>query len=298
MKTLLFFCLVFTLITTTITGQSIKFTMEFDTVSMPKYDYKKMASSNNVQLRMPYASHKFLKPSEVKKLSGATVYEIKLILTDYPKGDDFTTLTQQRLAALFLLDPTLFNNPLTKWTLVYQTACTKEDVYHYFHGFEVVYRPLFTGVDIDYQKTFLRNMMLGETALTDSTILKVMERNDWKNMAIVGDFTGSMTPYIGQLLLWYNLVVGREKSDVNGFVFFNDGNMTPDFEKKIGKTGGIYSTAKANIDSVLQTAVTTIGNGYGGDAPENDIEALLMTQNKLFKESEHYILIADNYSKM
>lgn len=116
-------------------------------------------------------------------------------------------------------------------------------------------------------------------------------------MTIVGDFTGSMSPYIGQLLLWYNLTFNKSKEEIDAFVFFNDGNQLSTEDKKIGATGGIYFTEEKSIDSVLETAVTTIKNGYGGGGPENDIEALLFAQKK-FKESKNFVLVADNLSNM
>jgi len=37
-------------------------------------------------------------------------------------------------------------------------------------------------------------------------------------------------------------------------------------------------------------------NGGGGDAPENDIEALLRAQEKMVSDTSQLILLADNYS--
>ena len=69
---------------------------------------------------------------------------------------------------------------------------------------------------------------------------QVLDRKkEWKNKIVVTDVTGSMSPYTTQLLLWYKL--HETEKDVNQFVFFNDGNMTPDDKKVIGATGGIYS---------------------------------------------------------
>lgn len=281
---------------TELSAQSISFPINFDTIYVPKYNHKKPAD-NSVQLRMPYGSYHVINSSLAKELRGKTILEIKLIFTDYPKGDDFTTLNKQRLAALFLLAPELFDNPFIQWKLIYQTEATKNDAYHYYHGFEIVYRPEASEATAKFEMDYLINVIRGYTPISDSSLLKIMKRNDWTDMAIVGDFTGSMSPYIGQLLLWYNLTINKSKEEVDAFVFFNDGNRLTTAEKKIGKTGGIYYTEEKSIDSVLETAVTTIKNGFGGDGPENDVEALLYAQKK-FKGSKHFVLVADNLSPM
>ncbi len=275
-------------------AQSISFPIEFDTVYTEKFNYKK-AGENSTLIRMPYGSWKIINSSPSNPLKRKTVLEVRLICTDYPKGEDFTLLNKKRLASLFLLAPELFDNPFIEWTLVYQTGATKSDYYHYYHGFEIVCRPDYTSAK--YEREYLLNIIKGYTPVKDSLILKIMKRNDWKDMTVVGDFTGSMSPYIGELLLWYNLTINKSKEEVDAFVFFNDGNTKADAEKKIGKTGGIYYTEENELDSVLQTAVTTIENGFGGDIPENDIEALLFAQDK-FKESENFILVADNLANM
>jgi hypothetical protein len=246
---------------------------------------------------MPYASHRITNASLAKELKGKAILEVKLIYTGYPSDGDFTTLNKQRLAALFLIAPEIFDNPFIQWKLVCQTAATRKDVYDYFHGFEVTFRPDASEATARLEKEYLINVIKGYTPVTDSSILKIMQRNKWKDMAVVGDFTGSMSPYIGQLLLWYNLTINRNKKEVDGFVFFNDGNHLQTADKKIGKTGGIYHTQEKSLDSVLQTAINTISNGFGGDMPENDIEALLFAQKK-FEKSENFILVADNLSTM
>ena len=112
-------------------------------------------------------------------------------------------------------------------------------------------------------------------------------------MLVVADLTGSMSPYIGQLLLWMKL--NSNTRPAKYFVFFNDGDGKSDFEKEIGKTGGIYHTQTENVEDVLEIAKETMRNGFGGDEPENNIEALLfgMKEYPNFKE---LIMIADNWA--
>lgn len=118
-------------------------------------------------------------------------------------------------------------------------------------------------------------------------------RERWKHKVIVTDLTGSMTPYMDQVIMWHalQLVQGEE----NRYFFFNDGDARDDSDKPIGKTGGIYFTDHAEMDQLLQTMMQTAKAGYGGDGPENDLEALLEGAQKLHGLDE-LVLVADNYS--
>ncbi|MEM7104903.1 MAG: energy transducer TonB [Bacteroidota bacterium] len=130
----------------------------------------------------------------------------------------------------------------------------------------------------------------------DSTIFKVFHRNThWKKMHVICDVTGSMSPYSAQLLLWYKLNFKANKDRIEYFTFFNDGNQKPDKQKRIGKTGGIYQSKKSGFEGIKDLAKKTMRNGYGGDIPENNIEALL----KAIDQCEHckdIVMIADNYA--
>jgi hypothetical protein len=131
--------------------------------------------------------------------------------------------------------------------------------------------------------------------LADSTLFKILTRNQWHNAVIVGDVTGSMYPYNGQLLLWLRMhtvdSLGTE------FVFFNDGDGLPDDKKTLGNTGGIYSAECNTFDEVLALVKSTMIKGSGGDNPENDIEALLEAESS-FPDAENTVLIADNWAPM
>ncbi|MEO8768861.1 MAG: hypothetical protein ABI402_02210 [Ferruginibacter sp.] len=125
----------------------------------------------------------------------------------------------------------------------------------------------------------------------DSTLLKIFARTNWKNFTIVEDVTVSMYPYSAQLLLWLKL--HTPGTVTNSFVFFNDGNDTPDNEKKIGRTGGIYFKNCTSFDQVKKMIRETMSKGSGGDRPENDIEALILGENQ-FPGKDFQVLIADN----
>jgi hypothetical protein len=131
--------------------------------------------------------------------------------------------------------------------------------------------------------------------LPDSTVFKIFKRNSWKNINVVGDVTGSMYPYTGQLLLWLKL--HSLDSLTNRFVFFNDGDNTPDNKKKIGKTGGVYYRQCKSFEEVKDLVKTTMMKGGGGDCPENNIEALLAAE-KQFPDASCQVLIADNWANI
>ncbi|MBA3985909.1 MAG: hypothetical protein H0X63_04905, partial [Flavobacteriales bacterium] len=126
----------------------------------------------------------------------------------------------------------------------------------------------------------------------DSIVYKVFDRNkQWKNALIVADWTGSMYQYGAQALLWHTL--NFENSGLEYFTLFNDGDLNSDKSKKIGETGGIYFEKADNIDKVIQLYQLVMLKGYGGDIPENDIEAIIKGIEKYPMHSE-IILIADN----
>lgn len=128
---------------------------------------------------------------------------------------------------------------------------------------------------------------------SDSTVIAVLKRHNWTNMIITADLTGSMSPYTAQLFVWLRLNTTNDK--VKQFVFFNDGDMTPDDKKIIGMTGGIYDTRSSKFEDVEKLAFTTMRNGYGGDGPENDIESLIKAID-LCPTCTNIVLIADNWA--
>jgi hypothetical protein len=134
----------------------------------------------------------------------------------------------------------------------------------------------------------------GKRTFLDNVVLKVFERNKhWKDKLIVCDLTGSMSPYASQLELWYKLNYTKEQN--LQFVFFNDGDNMPDEKKVIGSTGGIYYYPSKGIDSVAYKMIYVENAGYGGDGPENNMEALIKG-TKAAKPFKELVMIADNYA--
>ncbi len=128
----------------------------------------------------------------------------------------------------------------------------------------------------------------------DSTVTSVLVRNrQWKEMLVVCDITGSMSPYTAQLLAWFRL--NTTNGRVKNFVFFNDGDNKPDGEKRAGSTGGIYGVSASHFDTVTSTALFAMRQGCGGDAPENNVEALSFGL-KQYGDAEEVVMIADNWA--
>ncbi|MBC6697286.1 hypothetical protein [Hymenobacter sp. BT190] len=128
-----------------------------------------------------------------------------------------------------------------------------------------------------------------------NVVSRVMQRHpEWSKEVVVTDVTGSMFPYTYDLLAWLQL---SALEDEKTFVFFNDGNDQPDKDKRTGKTGGLYHVKTDSYEAIKNKLIETMKAGGGGDAPENDAEALLYAQQlAAVPDSAELILLADNYT--
>lgn len=128
----------------------------------------------------------------------------------------------------------------------------------------------------------------------DSTVFNSFTRNHFSRATVVMDVTGSMSPYIAQLLRW--LTLQQEQHAIDYLVCFNDGDKTPDKKKIINQTGGIYGekteTARQASQLVLKTMMK--GNG-GGDLQENACEAILYGIREAQPGNE-IVLVADSWA--
>ncbi len=114
----------------------------------------------------------------------------------------------------------------------------------------------------------------GEYKIKDSTLFNVFKRNDqWKKVMLVVDMTGSMFPYIGQLLVWYKMNFETEK--VKYYTLFNDGDNIDDRSKIIGNTGGVHTYDAKDFKKFKKDIEEVRKMGEGGDDPENDLEAVI-----------------------
>ncbi len=112
-----------------------------------------------------------------------------------------------------------------------------------------------------------------------------------QHAALAFDVTGSMGPYIADMLTY----IRTNSKKIDFYAFFNDGDRKADFDKEIGNTLGIYTYHGNTYDSIETTAFKALQAGYGGDLPENDLEALLAAQNAC-PDCSKLIWIADNYA--
>lgn len=256
---------------------------------------------STIMLSMNYGSSNINNPSELKKIKFEQIKRVDLIYTGYP-ASSFNDLTEKRLQSLMRLNPALFSKKDVEWNLVVQNNCQDESSAKFlYHGFVIYYldptKKLSNSADIDYMKERFKNpesQDFGKYTFKDSTVLSTLNRHsEWNNLLIVADLTGSMSPYVAQLLIWYKL--NTNKDIVRQWVFFNDGDYKPNEEKKIGNTGGIYDLRTSSFDKVLDLTYETMVNGNGGDAAENDIEAILRGI-ELCPDCEDVVLIADNLS--
>lgn len=130
----------------------------------------------------------------------------------------------------------------------------------------------------------------------DITVKTVMEQNweKWKNekVIVVQDVTGSMSSYLTQILIWHEQ---SAKNGVQDFIFFNDGDNKPDAKKKVGSTGGIYYIHSSMLSEIQEKANEAMRGGFGGDTPENNVEACIYAQKKC-PDCTMILMIADNYA--
>lgn len=258
-------------------------------------------------INMTYGQDIIVSDLDKKRLQEAQVVSVDLVFTDFPKGAELKDLNKQRIEQIKQLRKDLVTNVNIPWRIIRQTACMDEsEAKVLFHGVVIHYRAKQDEATILRDITLLNNLPTkGDSLeslvtkerpygvkLADSTILKIMERNKkWDDLLIVADLTGSMSPYASQLLIWFQLKM--KDRNVKQVVFFNDGDNKPESKKVIGQIGGIYSAKTSSYDELLQLALKTIRAGGGGDAPENNCEALI-EGIKSSPDAKHILLIADN----
>lgn len=271
---------------------SVSIDIKSDTIKIPRYDLT--PAMNKIFLRMGYGGYEVMNPTDLEKLEGKRIQKVELVYTDYPKTMNMATLSKKRLVALYLVYPEIYADSSTVWHLVAQTDCKNApQASRMFHGFVITYGEKPNLVDSS-EGAYLKNVIDGKIQLRDSTVINILKRNkEWKDILVVADLTASMSPYIAQLLLWFKLNMHR--SPARYFVFFNDGDGKETLQKEIGKTGGIYHLQTNSLDSLLGRALETMQNGFGGDAPENNMEAVLFGINQ-YTHCHDVIMIADNWA--
>lgn len=273
--------------------------LPFEQSETPVYSFGEFKALT--ALKMDFSSSRIKNPEAWMRVrQRCKVNRVDLVFTQFPVDTSqwkraYHHLLKDRLFSLFHLDPELNNKDL-EWRLVLQTGCeSSEEAKKYFHGFVIYYDV--TDPEIMQAPSTLEDvekLLNGKAVIKDSTVLKVMNRNrKWQNVLVVMDWTGSMYRYGAQVVIWHKL--NLENSGLKHFVFFNDGDKKRNWQKELGRTGGIYYAASRDIYQIVETMGEVMNKGYGGDAPENDLEALMKSIQKL-EGFDEVVLIADNKS--
>ncbi len=290
------FCLIISSLTIAQERFSAKYFIKADTINVTQYNIEKI-DSNGYQVAlipMGFGVSEGKAMSIYKVLDNANVAKVELVYTSYPEDLDMYELNDKRLRFLHYQCPNIFRNAITKWSLIKQTDCKNaSDARKFFHGFVVYYQKGASAERAVDDLNQMENIIAGKAKLSDSSVLKILDRKAFQSEALVADFTGSMAPYITQVILWLNLKMNETK--FTSFTFFNDGDKKSDYAKKIGATGGIYYTNNQNKDSILFIAKRCTQNGYGGDIEENGVEAILYAIEQNPKLNE-VVFLADNWA--
>lgn len=113
-------------------------------------------------------------------------------------------------------------------------------------------------------------------------VLEILRRNqnDWEDMLVVCDVTGSMTPYIAQLMLWYKGLLEQDRFENEGFhlTLFGD-----------GPNAKIHHARSSSFDSIKSSTLDAFGGGT-----ENNSEGTLEGMKEA-SDAKDIVMIADNY---
>ena len=246
-----------------------------------------------------YTNSELISQEDIKVLKNSDILSIDLVYSNYPSGGVYQGLNHARLHALDKAMPFLKHRKSIRWRFIaVGENLNKNSAKSLFHGFVFTYRKKATMEDMRRDCQSLSNLKLSDytrdsKAYKENTVTRVFNRKKWVNAAFAVDITGSMYPYLKQLLIWVYLT-NLEQTNAQ-FLFFNDGNSTPDKEKIIGKTGGFYKCKNGKPEMVIDTIIKGMSNGSGGDRPENNIEALLNIQ-KQYPKLKDIVMVADNWA--
>lgn len=240
-------------------------------------------------LMMNPGDHRIQNERAVQLLKNETIVGIDLVYSDYPEGDDFTELNRRRILELYALLPEAFNRQVVSWRVVKQTGVQKTGgIQNYFHGFAVYYRPMPSNFA---EETLIKDIVEGRVKPEDSTLLKVFERHEeWKDMLVVCDVTGSMSPYTAQLLLW--IKANQKLRSMKNIVFFNDDEDNSTNQSKTDDPTGMWAVSSGNYMTVIDVALEAMKKG---EHHENNLEAVCAAIKKFPEDKMNVLMIADNW---
>ncbi len=280
----------------------------------------------NIVIPLQFGEMDFSLPDETisKNLELADSILIRMYYSKYPQTKEYQVNQQKmlndgRVTNLFGRLPILKTKHINLEVIRQENCKNESEARQLFHGFLIFYKakesiktksPTTKEVKEEFYKKY-KHFNIREinnefakgiktmTISKDSTTYHVFERNfaSLDSIVIIADWTSSMYPYTLQLLVW-QVKRAIQANYIIGYVFFNDGDTTPDKDKKIGQTKGIYISKSADFTEALQKMEECKKNGNGGgDIEENDIEAVLKAIEE-FPYAKQFILIADNFGKI
>ncbi|MDB5229301.1 MAG: hypothetical protein JWN76_106 [Chitinophagaceae bacterium] len=127
----------------------------------------------------------------------------------------------------------------------------------------------------------------------DSSVLKTLQKIAFKKTLVVADVTGSMSPWLLQLLEY--LSDHEKKNEIQYFSCFNDGDNLADAQKQIGRTGGVYTERFKTTLDAAELISMAMQRGRGGDLPENVCEGII-TASKEAAGYDNIVLLADRWA--
>ncbi|MCC6372327.1 MAG: hypothetical protein IT236_15090 [Bacteroidia bacterium] len=248
-----------------------------------------------VALKMKYGDSEIMNPEAASVLRevGCNIISVEVVYTDYQKQDVQDLLNRKRLTELFFLCPEVFTQSLTQWKYVEQLGyATEDDAKKLFHGIVIKYLkvPAYTPATAATLLGDIKNPRSRDTSFHHVFRKHIKFRDE----LVAVDFTGSMSPYYMQLLQWLYMNNNTRKL---GFSFFNDGDSTADHLKRMGNVGGVYLFKTNAVDTIAKHAYRCMAGGFGGDTPENNIEALLKGV-KQYPECKEVVMLVDNWADM
>jgi hypothetical protein len=207
------------------------------------------------------------------------------------------------ISTMKMWKPAIRNGITIKCDLKFTLSCDDEGKM-VLHGNIIVPRTVLEcGTDPD-EKLFDFTEKKAERSLPtvfdapDKQILRdVIEREPAiDTMLLVVDLTGSMGPYIYQVLDLMADLVTRNDPYVACISLFNDGNNKPDKSKVVGSTGGIIVLHEdITLESLGKAILKSMKRGNGGDVMENNLEAVKKGIEKC-PECTEIVMIADNFA--
>lgn len=218
--------------------------------------------------------------------------------------DEFIKQIREALADMSLWHPAVLNGITINTSVKFNLICTEHGKVKLKGGLIPVRSLLKCGTQPDEMlfdftepgKT--EKLMPSDYEVSDRKLLRqVIDRNaQLDSILLVVDLTGSMGPYIAQVLELMTAMVEKNDKRILSIALFNDGDGRPDRSKKVGKTGGIIILqGDITLDVLGNAVIKCMKKGNGGDVMENNIEAVLQGL-EVCKGCKRVMMVADNFA--